>query len=204
MLDVDLKIYHDKSSMLSTSFQLFHMFSTRCFNGIYFRSVFNTISASRQQVGPIHQFSLYSFSYLWRHSIHVLSTRFMHFYNMFSATMKLQTSYLMFLSLSPGPSSSSRSWFKSYPTSNFKYHNSCGHASVDWGGARALSVLILEILSFSSYLHIRRLQLTLPFVTKFKIDCWSRFFGGPLDYIIRLIEIITQLGQINTSCFSKT
>ena len=99
-----------------------------------FEHVFNTISASCQQVGPIHQFSLHSFSYLWRHSIHVLSTRFMHFYNMFSATMKLQTSYLMFLSLSPGPSSSSRSWFKSYPTSNFKNHNSCGHASVDWGG----------------------------------------------------------------------
>ncbi len=157
-----------------------------------FEHVFNTISASCQQVGPIHQFSLDSFYYLWRHSIHVLSTRFMHFYYMFSATMKLQTSYLMFLSLSPGPSSSSRSCFKSYPTSNFKFHNSCGHASVDWGGARALSVLIFLILSFSSYLHIRRLQLALPFVTKFKIVCWSRFFGGPLDYIIHMIEIRTQ------------
>jgi hypothetical protein len=139
------------------------------------------------------------FTYLWRHSIHVLSTRFMHFYNMFSAklkacfqfvscaTMKLQTSYLIFLSISPDYRAQTARliWLKYYPTFNFKYHNSCGNASVDWGGGEAtLCAHFCDSQFLPSYWDISVVFLALPFVTKFKIDCWSRFFGGPLDDIL--------------------
>lgn len=81
----------------------FNMFSfSHVFNMLHqWNILLNTISACFQQVGPINQFYFTYSTYLWRHSIYVLSTPFMHFYNMFSATMKLKTSYPIFLSISP-------------------------------------------------------------------------------------------------------
>ena len=190
--------------MLSTSFQLFHMFSTRCFNGIYFRTRFQhdfSISSTSWSYSPV--FSLRIILFMRSFDIRAFNTfhaLLQHVFNYNEVANVLpnisfvisRAQQLILSGLNPIQRS----------TLTIMIH--AAMLLLTGEGARPLSVLIFVILSFSSYLHIRRLQLALPFVTKFKIDCWRWFFGGPLDYIIRLIEIITQLGQINTRCFSKT